>query len=216
MKATKVFVGDDQSAYGAGLADVVKKTLGASVVGTDKTEADGKQTDFSGFVQKVVASKATVLFYGGYYQNAGLIRKQLTASGWKGILVGGDGMKDAGLAKAAGNAVAVGTIVTCPCSPPEKSGGTFVTDYKAKWNVAAGTYSDVAFDAANLLLGGLDGGNTTPAKMNDYLKTADFKGIANEYKFTDKGELDPSLLKVWTFKFDATGNQIADQEVKTS
>jgi branched-chain amino acid transport system substrate-binding protein len=216
MKATKVFVGDDQSAYGAGLADVVKKTLGASVVGTDKTEADGKQTDFSGFVQKVIASKATVLFYGGYYQNAGLIRKQLSASGWKGTLVGGDGMKDAGLAKAAGNTVAVGTIVTCPCSPPEKSGGTFVADYKAKWKVDAGTYSDVAFDAANLFLGGLDGGNTTPEKMNTYLSTADYKGIANEYKFTDKGELDPSLLKVWTFKFDATGNQVADQEVKTS
>ena len=216
MKATKVFVGDDQSAYGAGLADVVKTTLGASVVGTDKTEADGKQTDFSGFVQKVIGSGATVLFYGGYYQNAGLIRKQLSASGWKGTLVGGDGMKDAGLAKAAGNAVAVGTIVTCPCSPPEKSGGTFVADYKARWNVDAGTYSDVAFDAANIYLAGLDAGNTTAEKMNTYLSTVDYKGIANEYKFTDKGELDPTLIKVWTFKFDASGNQVADQEVPTA
>jgi branched-chain amino acid transport system substrate-binding protein len=213
MKAAKVFVADDQSAYGAGLADEVKKTLGAAVVGTDKVEADGKQTDFSATVQKVVSSGATVLFYGGYYQNGGLIRKQLTASGWKGTLVGGDGMDDPGLAKAAGNANAVGTILTCPCAPPEKSSGTFVTDYKAKWNVAAGTYSDVAFDAANMYLAGLDAGNTTPEKMNTYLSTIDFKGIANEYKFTDKGELDPSLIKVWTFKFDATGNTIADQEV---
>jgi branched-chain amino acid transport system substrate-binding protein len=213
MKATKVFVADDQSAYGAGLADVVKTTLGAAVVGTDKTEGDGKQTDFSALVTNVVGKKADVLFYGGYYQNAGLIRKQLSAAGWKGVLVGGDGMKDAGLAKAAGNANAVGTIVTCPCSPPEKSGGTFVADYKAKWSADAGTYSDVAFDAANIYLAGLDAGNTTAAKMNDYLKTVDYKGIANEYKFTDKGELDPSLIKVWTFKFDATGNQVADQEV---
>ncbi len=50
-------------------------------------------------------------------------------------------MKDPGLAKAAGNAAAVGTVVTCPCSPPEAAGGTFVNDYKAKWNVDAGTYS---------------------------------------------------------------------------
>ena len=216
MKATKVFVADDQSAYGAGLADVVKKTLGTAVVGTDKTEADGKQTDFSATVQKVVSSGATVMFYGGYYQNAGLIRKQLTAANWKGTLVGGDGMKDPGLAKAAGNAAAVGTIVTCPCSPPEKAGGTFVTDYKAKWNVDAGTYSDVAFDAANMFLAGLDAGNNTPEKMNTYLSTVDYKGIANEYKFTDKGELDPSLIKVWAFKFDAAGNTIADQEAKAS
>jgi branched-chain amino acid transport system substrate-binding protein len=216
LKATKVFVADDQSAYGQGLADVVKQKLGSLVVGTDKTEGDGKQTDFSALVQKVTSSKATALFYGGYYSNAGIIRKQLTSAGWKGTLVGGDGMKDPGLAKAAGTAAAVGTVVTCPCSPPEKSGGTFVADYKAKWNQDAGTYSDVAFDAANLFLAGIDAGNTTPAKLNTYLTTANYQGVANTYKFTSTGELDPTLIKVWAFKFDATGNTVADQEIKTS
>ncbi|GAB1690528.1 branched-chain amino acid ABC transporter substrate-binding protein [Krasilnikovia sp. M28-CT-15] len=216
MKATKVFVADDQSAYGQGLSDGVKQALGSLVVGTDKTEGDGKQTDFSGLVQKVVGSGATVLFYGGYYANAGIIRKQLTAANWKGTLVGGDGMKDPGLAKTAGNKAAEGTIVTCPCSPAEKAGGTFVADYKAQWKVDAGTYSDVAFDAANLFLAGIDAGNTTPQKLIDYLSTANYQGIANTYKFTSTGELDPSLLKVWAFKFDATGNPIADQEIKTS
>jgi branched-chain amino acid transport system substrate-binding protein len=216
LKAQKVFVADDQSAYGAGLADVVKKTLGSSVVATDKTEADGKQTDFSAVVQKVVSSGATAMFYGGYYQNGGLIRKQLTAANWKGVLVGGDGMKDPGLAKAAGNNAATGTIVTCPCSPPEKAGGTFVADYKKQWNVDAGTYSDVAFDAANVFLAGIDAGNTTPEKLNTYLSTVNYTGIANVYKWTATGELDPNSIKVWAFKFDATGNTIADQEVKTS
>ncbi|MEV8507790.1 branched-chain amino acid ABC transporter substrate-binding protein [Actinoplanes sp. NPDC051475] len=216
LKAQKVFVADDQSAYGAGLADVVKKTLGSAVVKTDKTEADGKQTDFSAVVQRVVSSGATAMFYGGYYQNAGLIRKQLTAAGWKGVLLGGDGMKDPGLAKAAGNAAAVGTIVTCPCSPPEKAGGTFVADYKKQWNVDAGTYSDVAFDAANVFLAGIDAGNTTPDKLNTYLSTANYTGIANTYKWTQTGELDPASIKVWAFKFDQAGNTIADQEIKTS
>jgi branched-chain amino acid transport system substrate-binding protein len=216
MKATKIFVADDQSAYGAGLADVVKSKLGSLVVNSDKTEGDGKQTDFSGLVQKVKSSGATVLFYGGYYTNAGVIRKQLTSAGWKGTLVGGDGMKDPGLAKASGNAAAVGTVVTCPCSPPEAAGGTFVNDYKTRWNVAAGTYSDVAFDAANIFLQGIDAGNNTPEKLNTYLSTINYKGIANTYKFTSTGELDPSLLKVWAFKFDATGDNKADVEIKLS
>jgi len=216
LKATKVFVADDQSAYGAGLADVVKGKLGSLVAGTDKTEGDGKQADFSALVQKVTSSGATALFYGGYYTNAGIIRKQLTAAGWKGTLVGGDGMKDPGLSKASGNAAAVGTIVTCPCSPPEEAGGTFNTDYKTKWNVAAGTYSDVAFDAANIFLQGIDAGNTTPEKLNTYLSTVNYKGIANTYKFTSAGELDPTLIKVWAFKFDASGENKADQEIKLS
>jgi branched-chain amino acid transport system substrate-binding protein len=216
LKAEKVFVADDQSAYGAGLADAVKSTLGAAVVGTDKTGADGKQTDFSATVQKVVGSGATAFFYGGYYQNAGLIRKQLTAAGWKGIQIGGDGVNDPGFAKAAGNESAVGSIVTCPCSPASKAGGTFVADYKAKWNVDAGTYSDVAYDAANMFLKGLDAGNTTPAKMNDFLKGLKYEGIANTYKFTDTGELDASYIKVWAFKFAADGSVAPDQEAPKS
>jgi branched-chain amino acid transport system substrate-binding protein len=216
MKPQKVFVADDQSAYGAGLADVVKSKLGPLVVGSDKTEGDGKQTDFSGLVQKVKSSGATVLFYGGYYTNAGVIRKQLTSGGWTGTLVGGDGMKDPGLSKASGVKAAIGTVVTCPCSPPEAASGTFVTDYKTKWNVAAGTYSDVAFDAANIFLQGIDAGNTTTEKLNTYLSTVNYKGIANTYKFTDKGELDPSLLKVWAFKFDESGDNKADAEIKLS
>jgi branched-chain amino acid transport system substrate-binding protein len=216
LKPQKAFVADDQSAYGAGLADVVKSKLGSLVVATDKTGADGKQTDFSATVQKVVSSGATVMFYGGYYANGGLIRKQLTAAGWKGTLVGGDGMKDPGLAKAAGNAAVAGSVVTCPCAPASKAGGSFVADYKTAWNTDAGTYSDVAYDAANIFLKGLDEGNTTPEKMNTYLGTVQYAGVANTYKFTSTGELDAQYVKVWAFKYDASGTEQPDQEIKTS
>ncbi len=214
LKAEKVFVADDQSAYGAGLADAVKTTLGpTAVAGTDKTGADGKQTDFSATVQKVVSSGATAFFYGGYYQNAGLLRKQLSAAGWKGTMVAGDGVNDKGFAEAAGNDAATGSIVTCPCSPASKAGGSFVADYKAKWNTDAGTYSDVAFDAANIFLKGLDAGNTTLAKMLDYINGVKYTGVANTYKFTSTGELDPTYIKVWAFKFGADGTAAPDQEI---
>jgi branched-chain amino acid transport system substrate-binding protein len=211
MKAQKAFVVDDQSAYGAGLADQVKATLGSAVVDSDKVGGEGKQTDFSATVTKVVASGATALFYGGYYQNAGVLRKQLTAAGWKGVLVAGDGVNDKGYIEAAGKDAAEGTILTCPCAPASKAKGTFVTDYKTRWNMDAGTYSDVAFDAANIFLEGIGKGNTTTAKMNDYLKTINYSGVANTYKFTDKGELDPSQLIVWAFKVSG-GAVVPDQE----
>jgi branched-chain amino acid transport system substrate-binding protein len=216
LNATKVFVADDTSTYGAGLASKVKDTLGSAVVGTDETQADGKQQDFSSTVTKVKASGATAFFYGGYYTNAGLLRKQLTAAGWTGTLVAGDGVDDPGYAAAAGNAAAAGSIVTCPCSPASKAGGTFVADYKTKWGQDAGTYSDVAFDAANMFLEGIKAGKTTVADLNTYLSTIDFKGVANEYKFTSTGELDPSFIKVWAFKFGADGKDTPDQEAPKS
>jgi branched-chain amino acid transport system substrate-binding protein len=215
LNAQKVFVVDDQSAYGAGLADAVKSTLGSLVVNSDKVGADGKQTDFSSTVNKVTGSGATALFYGGYYQNAGLLRKQLTAAGWKGTMVAGDGVNDPGFIKAAGNAAAQGSVMTCPCAPASKAGGTFDADYKAAWGVDAGTYSDVAYDAANMFLQGIAAGNTTTDKLNTYLGTVDYKGVANEYKFTSAGELDPSLIKVWAFKVD-NGAVVPDQETPSS
>jgi branched-chain amino acid transport system substrate-binding protein len=215
LKAQKAFVVDDQSAYGAGLADQVKKTLGNIVVGSDKVGADGKQTDFSATVTKIKTSGATAVFYGGYYQNAGLIRKQLTAAGVKATMVAGDGVNDPGFIENAGKAAAEGTILTCPCAPATTAKGTFVKDYQTEFKVAPGTYSDVAFDAANIMLNGIKSGVSTPAKMLDYINKANYTGISNTYKFTSTGELDPSLVVVWAFKV-INGDIKPDQKTPTS
>jgi branched-chain amino acid transport system substrate-binding protein len=200
LKAQKIFVADDQTAYGAGLADKVKSTLGSLVVGSDKVQADGQQTDFSATITKIVSSGAEAFYYGGYYQNGGLIRKQLTAAGWKGTMIGSDGMKDPGFLTSAGKDAAEGTVMTCPCAPATAAKGSFASDYKAKWNIEAGTYSDIAFDAANIFLSGIKDGKTTPEKMNEYLKTVKYEGVANTYSFTDTGELDPTKIIVWAYK----------------
>ena len=75
-----------------------------------------------------------------------------------------------------------------------------------------GTYSDVAFDATNIFLEGIKAGNTTKAKMLEYIKGVNYTGVANTYKFTENGELDSSLLIVWAFKVDESGNVVPDQE----
>src|SRR5690606_21098461 len=138
LKAEKVVVVDDGSAYGAGLADAVKGVRGSEVVDTDKVAADGQQSGFSATVTKVLSSGATALFYGGYCQNAGLLRKQLSDRGWTGTLIGADGVNDPGYVEAAGNAAAAGTIVTCPCAPATQAKGSFAEDYKARWNMDPG------------------------------------------------------------------------------
>jgi len=216
LRAQKVFVADDGSPYGTNLAGLVKSKLGPLVVGTDQTDGDGKQTDFSSLVAKVTSSDATVLFYGGYYANGGLIRKQLTEAGWKGTLVGGDALKDPGLSKAAGNAAAAGTVAVCPCSPLEAADSTFSTQYKATWGQDAGTYSDTTYDATEIFLKGIAAGNTTRKQLNAYLSTIDHKGISYTYKFVPNGELVPNLVKIWAFKFDSSGIPQADRKIVIS
>jgi branched-chain amino acid transport system substrate-binding protein len=212
LKAEKVYVIDDQSAYGAGLADEVKKVLGTSVVGDDKVQV--KQTDFSAAATAVNGKGATALFYGGYYTEAGLLLKQLKAAGWKGTMIAGDGVNDANFVKVAGQAAAEGTILTCPCAPATAAKGTFVTDYKAAFSADPGTYADVSYDITNITLEGIKAGKTARADLNTFISGYNKAGAATgvTYKFEATGELDPTQVIVWAFKVKA-GAVVPDVEI---
>jgi branched-chain amino acid transport system substrate-binding protein len=215
LKAEKVFVIDDQSAYGAGLADEVKKVLGPAVVSSDKVQGDGKQTEFSATVTKVKSAGVGAIFYGGYYQEAGLIRKQLTAAGVTAPLIAGDGVNDGAYITSAGQAAAEGTILTCPCQPATEARGSFAQEYKTLIGTDPGTYSDTAYDAANILLAGIKDGKATRPALLEFVKGYSGEGVAASYKFVEGGELDPAQVKVWAFKVTG-GKVVPDQEVPKS
>ena len=209
LKADKVFVSDDTSEYGKGLADIVKKDLASAVVATDQTAADGKQDDFSPTVTKAKASGATVFFYGGYYSNASKLVKQLKDGGFTGQFVAADGVKDDGFIKGAG-AAAEGAIVTCPCLPPDQA-PEFAAAYKKAYNSDPATYSAEAYDAANVFLAAIKAGKTASADMEAFIGSYDQKGVTKQVKFDDKGE--PADVTVWAYKVEG-GKIVPDQEIK--
>jgi branched-chain amino acid transport system substrate-binding protein len=207
LKVDKAFVIDDSSEYGKGLADIVRKDLGAMVVGSDAIQQ--KQTDFSGTVTKVTASKAPAVFFGGYYAEAALLVKQLRSAGYTGTFVAADGVKDDGFIKAAG-AAAEGAIVTCPCLPPDQA-PEFATAFKKAYNSDPATYSAEAYDAANVFLAAIAAGKSASKDMTAFIGSYDQKGVTKQVKFDDKGE--PANVSVWAYK--VTGGKIVpDQEVK--
>lgn len=199
LNPTKVFVVDDQSAYGAGLADEVKKALGPLVTATDK--ATDNQQDFSAIVTKVTASGATALFYGGYTEEASPFLKQLRAGGYKGTFVGGDGIYDANMLSVTGKADVEGAVATCPCAPATAAKGTFVQDFQKEYNAAPGVYADVAYDLTKIFLEAIGEGKSTRADIQAFLTSYNKAGAATgvTYKWTDKGELDPTQVRVWAY-----------------
>jgi branched-chain amino acid transport system substrate-binding protein len=191
--AKKVFVIDDSSEYGKGLADGVKKGLGSLVTGTD--EVQQKQTDFSATVTKVTSSGADAVFYGGYYAEAGLLTKQLRAAGYKGLFMSGDGSLDPGFIQAAGADAANGAVLTCPCAP---SPADFTTKYKAVNDGAEpGTYSAEGFDAANVMLSGIAEGNYTRSDLLDWVNNFDADGLTKHIKF-DNGDVSTVVIYAYT------------------
>lgn len=209
LKAQKVVVVDDASEYGKGLADIVKADLGSVVVGTDTIQQ--KQTDFGATVTKIRSTGADAVFFGGYYAEAGLLRKQMTDAGIKATLIVGDGVKDDGFLKAAGDAAAEGTIITCPCLPPDKAKGSFYADYKAAFNAEPATYGAEGYDAAKIILDAVAAGKSTRADVLAFVKSYDKPGVTKQLKFNDKGE--PSDVAVWAYKVQG-GKIVPDQEVK--
>ena len=206
IKTQKAFVIDDASEYGKGLADIVRQDLGSTVVGKDTIQQ--KQTDFSASVTKVKASCADSLFFGGYSPEAAPLIKQLRDAGWKGTYVVADGVKDQSFIDNA-KAAAEGTIITCPCVPPDVA-PDFQKAYKAKYNDDPNTYSGEGYDAATILLDGIAAGKTR-ATMVDFVKSYDKPGVTKQLQFDPKGE--SAHIKVFAYKVEG-GKIVSVGEIK--
>jgi branched-chain amino acid transport system substrate-binding protein len=202
--AKTVAVIDDQSEYGKGLADAVRKQLAADsvkVAVNDSINPDA--SSFSSTVNKVKPANVDAVYFGGYYSAAGKLVKQLRDGGVQGTFMSGDGTLDAQFITG-GGAAANGALLTCTCSSAVGSTDPavqkFATDYKAKFGVDAATYSAEGFDATNAFLQAIDAGKTSTSDINDFITNIDFKGVSKQIKFQPNGELSGDLLFVTEVK----------------
>jgi branched-chain amino acid transport system substrate-binding protein len=201
LNAQKVYVIDDASDYGKGLAQTVNGVLGSKVAGQD--EIDPKATDYSATVTKVKAANPDAVFFGGYYAQAGPLAKQLKDGGvTKAIFVSGDGTKDAGFVKLGGDATN-GAIISCTCAP---SPASFASAYKAAFSTDPSTYAPEAYDSAFAFLNAIGAGKVTRADINTFLKTIDVQGVTKEIKFDAQGEV--AVKNVYIYK--VSGGQFTD------
>lgn len=193
--AKKVFVIDDASTYGKGLATVVTGALGSAVAGTDEVQTG--QTDFSATVAKVKGANVDSLFYGGYYAESGLLVKQLRAAGWTGKFVSGDGSEDPAFITTAGAAAANGALLSAPAGPAPAS---FAADYKAANGTAAGLYSTQAYDATNVFLAALGAGKTSRSDINAFIGSYTGTGISGPIAFDSNGDIKQTTIWMYTVK----------------
>lgn len=195
LGAKKVCVVADDSDYGKGLAATVEKALGSKVTCTDAVKTG--QKDFSATASKVSAAKPDLVFYSGYFPEGGPFVAQLKQAGFTGKVVAPDGTKDPEFIKLAGQAAANGVYFTCPCVPADAS-ATFGGQYKAVYGTDPQTYSAEAYDAATVMLSGIDKGNTTRARLLNWVKNYNADGITKHIKFQSDGELAGNVV-IWSY-----------------
>ncbi len=186
LKAKKVYVVQDDSDYGIGLGTTTSKALGSDLVGTDKVTTG--QKDFGATVSKIMNAKPDAVFYSGYYAEAAPFTQQLVTKGYTGLIVAPDGVKDDQFIKQAGSS-SNGVYFTCPCIPGELI-PSFADAYKGvSGGAEPGTYSIEGYDAATVMLSGIDGGKQSRADLLAWVKGYDKDGLSKHYKWDATGEL---------------------------
>jgi branched-chain amino acid transport system substrate-binding protein len=194
--AKKVFVINDLSAYGAGVAGAVAKQLKKDGVQVITQGVDAKTTDYGPISQTVVNSGAQAMFYGGYDAQGALFAKALVSAGYKGIKMAGNGVKSSVFTDGSG-AAGNGWYFSCGCQDATvaPSAKQFTADYTAAFNTPPSTYSPEAFDATNILIAAIKtasaAGSVTRQTVNDAVNQTDYAGITGHITFGSDGDLPP-------------------------
>ncbi|MEU3446730.1 branched-chain amino acid ABC transporter substrate-binding protein [Streptomyces thermolilacinus] len=212
LKAKKVYLIDDKTDYGAGLAGVAEKGLKAAGIEIVRKSVPQKTPDYSATAKDVVNSKADALIYAGYYQDAAPFAKKLKEAGFKGAAISGDGTNDGKFIELAG-AASEGWFLTCPCTDASVEAGTkqFAADYQKAFNRAPGTYSAESYDITNMIIEQIKAakGKVDREGLRDALKKATYKGLTKTFSFDENGEFkgtDVYLYQVKDGKIAYQGN----------
>lgn len=190
----KVCLVDDSTDAGVGQIQAIAQTLGPLVDSACTISIKKGDKDFSAAVTQIQGQSPDAVVFASYYTEGALLLQQLREAGYTGLFAGPDGLKDPQFVRAAGDA-AKDAVLSCPCGPAT---GNFVDAYTKEAGQAPGTYSVEAYDAATILLKGIDSGAVTRPALLDFVKNYNGHGLAREYRWTDTGELTSNLI--WIYK----------------
>ncbi|MFE4983785.1 MULTISPECIES: bifunctional serine/threonine-protein kinase/ABC transporter substrate-binding protein [unclassified Streptomyces] len=207
-KKTKLYVIDDTSAHGtaltAGLTAEFTR-LGGTVVGTE--QVDPAERAFAGLAVRVRSSGADAVYFGGYYDTAAPLSRQLKQAGVNVPLMGGDGIFDQQYLTE--NPQAEGDLATQIGVPAEESeaGREFLARYrKANYPEPPGWYGPYAYDATWALIEAVktlvtDNGGTLPdnarAKLSPAVAGVAFDGVSGRVAFDKDGDTVNRRLTVY-------------------
>ncbi|PHV10273.1 branched-chain amino acid ABC transporter substrate-binding protein [Chitinimonas sp. BJB300] len=203
LKAKKVAIIDDRTAYGQGLADEFEKAAkakGVTVVGREFTT--NQATDFMAILTTIKGKKPDIIFYGGMDAQAGPLTQQLKKLGVSAKVIGGDGFQTGEYIKLAGDN-AEGQYASQPGMPKDKMPGfgAFNEKYKAKFNTDIQIYAPFTYDATRVMVAAMKkAGSSDPAKYLPEMAKTDYAGVTGPIKFDAKGDILGGNVTVYQVK----------------
>jgi len=201
FKGKVVAIVHDKSQYGKGLADFAKARFNEKGV----TEAiyegiNAGDKDFTALISRLKAANVEVVYFGGYFTEAGLIARQAKEQALNIALVGGDALMTNEFASIAG-AAGDNTYMTFDADPRKNPiAQQMVAKFKAQGYDPEG-YTLYAYAAVQIFAQAA--AQKKSIKLNDLIaamRSTKFSTMLGEISFDGKGDVTSPAYKVYAWK----------------
>jgi len=207
LKAKKIAVIDDRTAFGQGLADEFNRSVrsGKAAKIVSRQFTNDKASDFTAILTQIRGQDPDVIFYGGMDAVAGPMLKQMKALGLRAKLVSGDGICSEKLPQLAGDALGDDKVICVVAGgvtgAEEAKFNAFVERYRQRYKMPLQTYAPYAYDSVMVLATAMQQAKSSdPAKYLPFLAKVGYQGITGNIAFDPKGDLKNAALTMYTYR----------------
>lgn len=192
VKARRIGIIDDSTAFGQGLADAFEKGVKeakGSIVRREFTS--DKAVDFRPILTTLKGRNVDVIFFGGLDAQGAMVVKQMRSLGMQAQLFGAGALKSNAFLQIAGTA-GEGTQDLEPGPALDKlpAAQEFGKRYKARFNQDVELYAPFAYDAALAMIKAIHDANSLDRKkIVDSLAKVTVTGVTGKIAFDPYGDL---------------------------
>jgi branched-chain amino acid transport system substrate-binding protein len=186
--------------YSKGLAEIFRDDFerknGDNSIVSYESYGD-KDQDFSAQLTKIIAAKPDFIFLPNNYNEVALIVKQAHDLGWKGPFMGSDAWGNSELMTLCGDDCK-GLFFSTHYAAAGATGATkeFIDRYKAKHGYQPADVAALTWDAARIVLKGIQASGKVTGKLKKVRKSlrdaiagiSEFNGITGKMRFDDQGD----------------------------
>lgn len=203
LKAGKVAIVDDRTAYGQGLADQIEKAVkaaGGTVVdrefGTDKT------TNWMAVLTTIKSRQPDVIAFTGGDTQAAAFVQQMRKLGLKAKFIAGDESCTPQFISLAGASMDSDMYCTLAGVPPSQmpQGAAFFRRYEDRFKAPVQLYAPYAYDAVMTMAAAMQAaGSTDPKVYLPKLREVKVDGVTGPIRFDDAGDIRNGAITVRQF-----------------
>ncbi len=201
LAAKRVFVIDDKTTYGKGLADEFERKaveLGIQVLGHEGITQGDK--DFTPLLTKAKPLNPDLIYFGGIYPEGALLLRQARSLNIPSTFMGGDGLATPVFIELASPEIAEGAYATMVGGDMKKvpNAAPFIEAYEAQYG-EVGQWSAYGYDAANILIQAITKAGTKDraAVLKAMREIPFFRGVTGEVMFDEKGDNKNQFIGVF-------------------